>query len=140
MQVQRIQNNDYNQIFGAKFSIKGDIEEIPQKALKRWTDISKSIGNDRDEILVNIEKELYDGESSLSSSWCCNKNIYTRNVAISSYLNNKLDVNIIQPYYNLVDIFCTGMTRPNPKTSDKARLGRTIDSISKYLLDLKNSK
>jgi len=141
MQGSKIQNiNGYNLNFRAKFSIKGDIEEIPKKAFNKWVNISKTIGNDKDEILVNIAEEVSEHTSSGSSTWSSSKGIYSRSVAISTYLNNKLDVDIIQPYSNFTDIFYTGMRRPNPQTSEKARLGLVIDSISEYLLTLKNAK
>ena len=56
MQIQRVQNNNYNQTFGAKVSID-DVDKIIPKGVKRtFTKMCRDLGESTDEIYLLVGK------------------------------------------------------------------------------------
>ena len=56
MQIQRVQNNNYNQTFGAKVSIH-DVDKIIPKGVKRtFTKMCRDLGESTDEIYLLVGK------------------------------------------------------------------------------------
>ena len=68
MQVQRIQNNNYNTSFNARLKLEGhadDIHEVLGKTVKIWEERAKSIGTDKDLITIKFDKpRTYKGHNS----------------------------------------------------------------------------
>ncbi len=56
MQVQRIQNNNYNQTFGAKVTILDRDKIIPKGIKRTFTQMCRSLGKDTDEIFLDVFK------------------------------------------------------------------------------------
>ena len=59
MQVQRIQNSNYNPRFGAKVELKGFIDDIGKETKQIWEEKAKSIGTDKDLITLTFGMPFY---------------------------------------------------------------------------------
>ena len=107
MQVQRIQNNNYNTSFNARLKLHGhtdDIYEVLGKTVKIGEERAKSIGTDKDLITIKFgEPKTYKGHNSEMGEnydWeNSSRNIYASakingmtlrdNKYIGYYVNNK---------------------------------------------------
>ncbi len=56
MQVQRVQNNNYNQTFGAKVTILDADKIIPKGVKRTFTKMCRDLGKDTDEICLMVSK------------------------------------------------------------------------------------
>ena len=56
MQVQRVQNNNYNQTFGAKVTILDGDKIIPKGVKRTFTKLCRNLGKDTDEIFLGVYK------------------------------------------------------------------------------------
>ena len=54
MQIQRIQNNNYNTNFNARLQLTGVIEDIGKETRQLWEKKAQSIGNDKDLITLHF--------------------------------------------------------------------------------------
>ena len=56
MQVERVQNNNYNQTFGAKVTIFDEDKIIPKGIKRTFTQMCRGLGKDTDEIFLDVYK------------------------------------------------------------------------------------
>lgn len=59
MQVQKVQNNNYNVNFNAKFEVKGFTNFIKDETLQSWKKTAENIGNDKDSIIIQFTMPNY---------------------------------------------------------------------------------
>lgn len=137
MHVQRIQNNNYNPNFGAKFKIKGHFEDIPSKVLNEWENKAKNIGTESDSILINLDKErrfAFTDYHNGNTTW-----LVGRNVSISKLINGEMSNDLGALYEShpfKMESHTSGMAVQDSLGSNENRLSKTISVISEYLENL----
>ncbi len=87
MQVQRIQNNNYNINFNAKLTLSGFINDIPYFEIEKLKEKALSIGTTKDRIDFHLSvpkiSERYHGRS-------CKYFISHRDIRVTTNIDNKL--------------------------------------------------
>ena len=91
MQVQRIQNNNYNTNFGAKLQLRGAVEDLPKELIKEFEIFTKSIGKNNDIVDIDIGRV-----SEITQTWSemghrMETTDYIRRHNVASYVNGKLE-------------------------------------------------
>lgn len=90
MQIQRIQNNNYNTNFGAKLQIQGAVKDLPQELIKEFETFTKSIGKDTDIVNIDIGKKYEYTTIWAEMAHHCAVYNYYRDHNIASYINGEL--------------------------------------------------
>lgn len=84
MQVQKIQNNNYNPHFQAKLKLSGFTDDIPYHRIQQLKQKALSVGTKKDSInLLLSEPKVYDGEIFATP-------FAKRNIEATTIINNEL--------------------------------------------------
>lgn len=78
MQLQSIQNNNYNQAFGARVFIADKDNIIAKNVKKTFFELCKELGKESDEIFITVEK----GEKKVGE---LEKDIFSGTISISNH-------------------------------------------------------
>ena len=91
MQVQRVQNNNYNQTFGAKLQLRGAVEDLPKELIKEFETFTKSIGKNNDIVDIDIGRVSEITQTWSEMGYRTEKTDYIRWHNVASYINGKLE-------------------------------------------------
>ena len=136
MKVTRLQNNNYNLNFNAKFSINGKFNDIPSNVIKRWECMSKGIGTENDSILVNLKREK---KRHIQDEYGNDITLFNRTASITKLINGEKSNDECALYaMNPFDKGYEGECLVEEKYAGNKeyRLQTTISVITKYLNNL----
>lgn len=83
MQVQKIQNNNYNTNFKAKLALSGYDDDIPYKELQRLVHKALSVGSKKDSIHISLSKPKVFGSNEATP-------FAVRDIEATAIINNKI--------------------------------------------------